>query len=130
MIYTDHKPLKSLFQYEIKNTMIQRWAMQIAEFGCEICYRPRAHNVRADMLLRAPSDCQEVVSLTATVRELDVAKAQRAEFPDEWAEAEAGGEGQDEVEDHVIIDGTLYSLLRPHVSVVVVVSQFNGTSTH
>ena len=89
--------------------------MQITEFSCEILYRPGAHNVRADMLsrLRAPSSGQEVASLTATVRELDVAKAQRAEFPDEWAKAEAGGEGQNEVGDYVIIDGMLYSLLRP-----------------
>ncbi len=115
VIYTDHKPLKSLFRCEIKNTMIQSWAMQITEFSCEILYRPGAHNVRADMLsrLRAPSSGQEVASLTATVRELDVAKAQRAEFPDEWAKAEAGGEGQNEVGDYVIIDGMLYSLLRP-----------------
>ena len=29
VIYTDHKPLKSLFRCEIKNTMIQRWAIRL-----------------------------------------------------------------------------------------------------
>ena len=32
-IYTDHKPLKSLFLSEVKNTKIQRWAVLIAECG-------------------------------------------------------------------------------------------------
>jgi hypothetical protein len=38
-VVTDHAPLKSLFQCEMKNSRIQRWAMQIAEFGCDIEYR-------------------------------------------------------------------------------------------
>ena len=35
-VYTDHKPLKSLFFNEVKNTRVQRWAVLIAEYGCEI----------------------------------------------------------------------------------------------
>ena len=48
-ILTDHKPLKSLFLNEIKNTKIQRWAMLIAEYGMPIEHRSGKNNVR-DML--------------------------------------------------------------------------------
>ena len=51
-IYTDHKPLKSLFLSEVKNTKIQRWSVLIAEYGAPIEYRKGAHNIRADMLSR------------------------------------------------------------------------------
>ncbi len=37
-IYTDHKPLRSLFSCEMKNSMLQRWAMQIPEFAPQIEY--------------------------------------------------------------------------------------------
>ena len=52
-ILTDHKPLKSLFQSEIANTKLQRWAVQIAEFGGPIRYKAGKDNARADMLSRA-----------------------------------------------------------------------------
>ena len=52
-IHTDHKPLLSLFLSEIKNTKIQRWAIQISEYGAPIKYHPGKLNVRADMLSRA-----------------------------------------------------------------------------
>ena len=51
-IYTDHKPLKSLFLKEVKNTKLQRWACLIAEYGAAIKYRKGANNIRADMLSR------------------------------------------------------------------------------
>ena len=51
-IFTDHKPLKSLFLSEIKNTKIQRWAVLIAEYGAPIQYRKGKNNIRADMLSR------------------------------------------------------------------------------
>ena len=51
-IYTDHKPLKSLFLQEVQNTRIQRWAVLKAEFGADIKYRPGKCHVRADMLSR------------------------------------------------------------------------------
>ena len=51
-IVTDHKPLKCLFLSEIQNTKIQRWAVNIAEFGAPIEYRKGAYNVCADMLSR------------------------------------------------------------------------------
>ena len=49
-IITDHKPLKSLFQSEIPNKKIQRWAVQISEFGAPIKYKAGKDNARADML--------------------------------------------------------------------------------
>ena len=33
IIKTDHKPLRSLFKSEIKNTKLQRWAIQISEYN-------------------------------------------------------------------------------------------------
>ncbi len=51
-IYTDHKPLRSLFSCEMKNSMLQRWAMQISQFAPKIECRKGAHNVHADMLSR------------------------------------------------------------------------------
>ena len=51
-IHTDHKPLRSLFQSEIKNTKLQRLASQISEYGAPIMYHPGKRNIRADMLSR------------------------------------------------------------------------------
>ena len=41
-----------LFQNEMANTKIQRWAVIIAEFGADIQYREGKNNIRADMLSR------------------------------------------------------------------------------
>lgn len=51
-IITDHKPLKSLFANEIANSKIQRWAVQISEFGAPIRYRCGKDNARADLMSR------------------------------------------------------------------------------
>lgn len=48
-IMTDHKPLRALFQSEVANTRVQRWAVLIAEFGATIKYRSGKTNLRADM---------------------------------------------------------------------------------
>ena len=50
--YTDHKPLKSLFTAEMKNTRVQRWAILLDEYQVKIKYRQGIHNGRADMLSR------------------------------------------------------------------------------
>ena len=55
VIYTDHKPLTSLFRAEIRNTKIQRWAIQISEFGAPIRYKPGSKNISADLLSRISS---------------------------------------------------------------------------
>jgi len=54
-IHTDHKPLKSLFQDEQKNSKLQRWSIQISEYGAPILYHQGKLNVRADMLSRIAS---------------------------------------------------------------------------
>ena len=51
-VFTDHKPLKSLFTSQMKNTKIPRWAILLNEYGCDIQYRSGKNNVRADMLSR------------------------------------------------------------------------------
>ena len=52
-IRTDHKPLRSLFSAEIRNTKLQRWAIQISEYNPRIEYTPGKLNVVADMLSRS-----------------------------------------------------------------------------
>ena len=59
-IYTDHKPLKSLFLGEVNNTKVQRWAVLISEYGAPIEYRQGKNNIRADMLSRILPLEQEV----------------------------------------------------------------------
>ena len=39
MVYTDHKPLKSLFTKDFQNTKVQRWGVLLAEYGAKIEYR-------------------------------------------------------------------------------------------
>ena len=55
VIYTDHKPLKSLFLSEVKNTKIQRWSSLIAEYAAPIEHYKGKLNIRADMLSRIPN---------------------------------------------------------------------------
>lgn len=51
-VFTDHKPLKHLFTSEMKNPRIQRWAIMLGEFGCNIEYISGPKNVTADTLSR------------------------------------------------------------------------------
>ena len=59
VIYTDHKPLKSLFLGEVRNTKIQRWASLIAEYAAPIEHRKGKLNVRAKMLSRISNEIAE-----------------------------------------------------------------------
>ena len=52
IVYTDHKPLKSLFAKSMNNTKIQRWAILLAEYGAHIEYIKGKNNVKADALSR------------------------------------------------------------------------------
>lgn len=47
-ILTDHKPLRALFQSEMANSKVQRWAVVIEEYGAPIKYRKGKNNIRAD----------------------------------------------------------------------------------
>ena len=38
-VYTDHKPLRSLFTAEMKNPRIQRWAIILEEYACTFKYK-------------------------------------------------------------------------------------------
>ena len=128
VIYTDHKPLTSLFRSEIRNTKIQRWAVQISEFGAPIMYRPGKHNVRADMLSRIASINAAAQTPNAQAHQtgsnypkedyplpweshnLDprtMSTEQKADFPSCW---EAGVNTQ---EGYVIAHGFLYSSRKP-----------------
>ena len=51
-VYTDHKPLLSLFTEQMKNTKIQRWAILLAEFKVKINYIKGENNFKADFLSR------------------------------------------------------------------------------
>jgi len=96
-IYTDHKPLRSLFTSEMVNTKIQRWAIMIAEYGPQIEYRKGKHNVRADMLSRIRNAGQGVASLKEIQRTPDIVidginqtelkGAQKVEYSPEWEDA-------------------------------------------
>ena len=131
-IYTDHKPLKSLFTKEMANTKIQRWSVLLAEYGAEIKYREGKNNVRADMLSRirhtpeqvAVLDTEEWVDPDSLKDEGDqeaspwqydgldmqaVAKEQRNEYPTQW------DDGLDsENENYDIINGVLFSSRPPN----------------
>ena len=61
-IYTDHKPLKSLFTADMKNTRIQRWAIMLEEYNCDIQYKPGKQNLAADMMSRLHNDPADVGS--------------------------------------------------------------------
>ena len=67
VVYTDHKPLKSLFTKEMNNTKIQRWAVLLAEYGAQIEYRQGKNNIRADMLSRIESDHAEISVIHANM---------------------------------------------------------------
>ena len=51
-IYTDHKPLRSLFTSQVQNLRVQRWAVILSEFTCDIEYKTGKTNVQADLLSR------------------------------------------------------------------------------
>ena len=65
VIYTDHKPLKSLFLSEVKNTKIQRWSSLIAEYAAPIEHYKGKLNIRADMLSRIPNRTDNPIEISA-----------------------------------------------------------------
>ena len=59
VLYTDHKPLKSLFVAEMKNARLLRWATTLGEFDVDIRYQ-KGREMRADYLSRLP-ECGAVI---------------------------------------------------------------------
>ncbi len=51
-VVTDHKPLKHLFTAEMKNPRVQRWAVMMEEYNCNIEWAKGAENFTADLLSR------------------------------------------------------------------------------
>ena len=59
---TDHKPLKHLFTSPMLNSRIQRWAIILEEYGCDVEYISGSRNVVADALSRLGSTCENMAS--------------------------------------------------------------------
>ena len=121
-IHTDHKPLKSLFSAEIRNSKLQRWAIQISEYGAPIMYHPGKLNIRADMLSRiaAVTTADPKVQLEFTemptpwqVDKIDPGElysAQKDEYQDELIEARQDVDGST----YILQNGLLHSIGEPH----------------
>lgn len=72
-VYTDHKPLRSLFTAEMKNVRVQRWAITLEEYGCDIQYKQGCRNLQADYLSRLTSQGEDQVHPSICVINSDVA---------------------------------------------------------
>ena len=131
-VYTDHKPLTSLFAKPILNTKIQRWALLLSEYGAEIKYYQGKYNVRADMLSRIPTDYMyvsvidvdhewidplafpdeiEFQQLPCLIDGLDLESIhtdQKQEFPDLFQSAKF-----DDESNYIVLNNILYSTRRP-----------------
>ena len=59
--------MRSLFTAEMKNVRLQRWAIMLEEYGCQIEYKKGSQNIPADMLSRIipgePSKCTAAVDV-------------------------------------------------------------------
>lgn len=58
-IFTDHKPLKYLLTSEMKNVKIQKWAIEISQYNCNIHYVSGSLNTRGDFLSRLRHETPE-----------------------------------------------------------------------
>ena len=65
-VYTNQKPLLSLYTKALNNTKIQRWGIFLAEFGAAISYRSGRHNIRADVLSRIKHTANNNVAVIDT----------------------------------------------------------------
>ena len=135
-VYTNHKPLLSLFTKSMNNTTIQRREVTLAESAATISYRPGKRQVRADMLSRIKHDIDNDIAIIDTDEPFDpdtlpdddhvtdtlplihdglnlqtVANDQRKEFPELW---QRGKEEDDE--DYDILNGVLYSAKPPNLT--------------
>ena len=66
-VITDHKPLRSLFTAEMKNARIQRWAIMLSEFGCNVEYLAGKDNIPADALSRVNGNDISVIDTSGIV---------------------------------------------------------------
>ena len=61
-VMTDHKTLKHLFTSPMLNSRIQRWAIILEEYGCDVEYISGLRNVVADALSRLGSTGENMAS--------------------------------------------------------------------
>ena len=116
-VYTDHRPLTSFFRSKFKNAKLERWALRVSEYGCEIEYRQGKNHVRPDMLSRASLGCDSVSERPSEEHPLPwerhsldpstMATDQQEEFPRCWESGRNGEEG------YAIEHGFLYSNKKP-----------------
>ena len=132
-VFSDHKPIMSLFTQAMTNTRIQRWGVLLAEYGATIHYCEGKRNVRADLLSRIRNDDPNQVAIIDTEDPQDfehfgedddvlnslplihdgldlhaVAVDQRKEFHDLWEEAH-------DSDNYAILNGVLYDMQPPHI---------------
>ena len=58
-VYCDHKPLQNLFTSEMKNTRVQRWAIQLEEYSPYMEYKPGKKNVVEDLMSRIDTETDD-----------------------------------------------------------------------
>ncbi len=123
--YTDHRPLVSLFSKEHTNAKIQRWALLLNDYNCNIVYHRGKMNIRADFLSRIKTNEPEISVLDTNdwvygepmevdpddpmvpSLDLDKLKSEQQKLP-YWKEA------SNEESEYDIIEGLLYSTKRPY----------------
>ncbi|BFZ04571.1 hypothetical protein BsWGS_07610 [Bradybaena similaris] len=59
VVKTDHMPLRYLLEAPMENRKVQRWALSISGYDCEIQYIKGLDNTVADLLSRIPGECRE-----------------------------------------------------------------------
>lgn len=57
-IYTDHKPLKGIFNVKDPSSRLLRFHHKLSEYSYDIEYKPGKYNINADVLSRIPNDSQ------------------------------------------------------------------------
>ena len=112
--------MRSLFQSEIRNTKLQRWSIQIQEYGAPIKYYEGKRNIRADMLSRicvlSPDDYVPFEDDVPTPWDCDnldkdeVITLQEEEFPYEKRAAREDEKGTL----YVLEESILYSISEPY----------------
>ena len=65
-VFTDHKPLLSLFTQAMTNVKIQRWGILLAEYGATIHYCEGKRSVTADLLSRIREDTGQQLAIIDT----------------------------------------------------------------
>ena len=129
-IYTDHKPLLSLFDKKLLNAKLARWALVLSEYSAPIKYFRGSDNVCADFLSRQPNqpiavldvdhewvspetypDAITFEQLPCLLDNLDlkhISETQKIEFPDLFQAASDPNQSE-----YIIINEVLYSARRP-----------------